>query len=67
MLVLQTMTVLALVVSIILAASTDPAIFWTLILPTSLVLLFTSVLLLRMYISSTKGALHDVHSCIPRH
>ena len=66
MLVPQAQIVLALVVSIP-AASTDPAILWTLILPSPLVLLFTSVLLLRMYISSIKGALHDVHSCIPRH
>ena len=46
MLVPQPQTVLALVVTIP-AASTDPAILWTLILPSPLVLLFTSVLLLR--------------------
>ena len=45
MLVLQPQTVLAMVVTIL--ASTDPAISWTLILPSPLVLLFTSVLLLR--------------------
>ena len=44
-LVLQPQTVLAMVVTIL--ASTDPAISWTLILPSPLVLLFTSVLLLR--------------------
>ena len=66
MLVLQAQIVLALVVSIP-AASTDPAILWTWILPSPLVLLFASVLLLRVYILSIKGALHDVHCYIPRH
>ena len=66
MLVPQAQTVLALVLILILAASTDPAIFWTWILLSLLVLLFASVLLLRVYILSIKGV-HDVHCYIPRH
>ena len=62
----QAQSVLALVSILILAASTNPAIFWTWILLSLLALLFASVLLLSMCILTIKG-MDDMHCSIPKH